>query len=47
MEEAMNKNTENNRDGSPFHHGEQAVQEKLGVRDIEEWARRRCHIKSD
>ncbi len=24
---------------SPFHHGEQAVQERLGVRDIEDWAR--------
>ena len=29
------------RDGrSPFHHGEHAVQEKLGVRDIEDWARK-------
>jgi len=27
-------------DGSPFHHGEQAVQERLGVRDIEDWARK-------
>ena len=25
---------------SPFHHGEQAVQERLGVRDIEDWARK-------
>ena len=27
-------------EASPFHHGEQAVQEKLGVRDIEDWARK-------
>ena len=27
-------------DASPFHEGEQNVQERLGVRDIEEWARR-------
>lgn len=26
--------------GSPFHQGEQAVQEKLGVRDIDDWARK-------
>ncbi len=26
--------------GSPFHAGEQAVQERLGVRDIEDWARK-------
>ncbi len=25
---------------SPFHHGEQEVQERLGVRDIESWARK-------
>ncbi len=25
---------------SPFHSGEQAVQERLGARDIEDWARR-------
>jgi ferredoxin-NADP reductase/predicted pyridoxine 5'-phosphate oxidase superfamily flavin-nucleotide-binding protein len=25
---------------SPFHHGEQAVQARLGVRDIEDWARK-------
>ena len=27
-------------EGSPFHPGEQAVQERLGVRDIEDWARK-------
>ncbi|MCZ6759869.1 MAG: hypothetical protein O7D29_05765, partial [Gemmatimonadetes bacterium] len=26
--------------GSPFHAGEQEVQERLGVRDIEDWARK-------
>jgi hypothetical protein len=25
---------------SPFHHGEEAVQARLGVRDIEAWARK-------
>ena len=29
-----------NRDESPFHPGEQKVQERLGVRDIEDWARK-------
>ncbi len=29
-----------NHDESPFHPGEQEVQERLGVRDIEEWARK-------
>ena len=28
---------------SPFHHGEQKVQERLGVRDIEAWARKVVH----
>ncbi len=28
------------RQASPFHAGEQAVQERLGVRDIEDWARK-------
>jgi hypothetical protein len=32
-------NTQHHTD-SPFHPGEQAVQERLGVRDIEEWARK-------
>ncbi|MDH3661302.1 MAG: pyridoxamine 5'-phosphate oxidase family protein [Alphaproteobacteria bacterium] len=27
-------------EGSPFHHGEQAVQDRLGVRDIDDWARK-------
>jgi ferredoxin-NADP reductase/predicted pyridoxine 5'-phosphate oxidase superfamily flavin-nucleotide-binding protein len=35
----MNKNTENPSGNSPFHHGERSVQERLGVRDIEAWAR--------
>ncbi len=35
----MNKDT-GNLSGSPFHHGEQSVQERLGVRDIEDWARK-------
>ena len=25
---------------SPFHHGERDVQERMGVRDIEDWARK-------
>jgi ferredoxin-NADP reductase/predicted pyridoxine 5'-phosphate oxidase superfamily flavin-nucleotide-binding protein len=29
-----------NRDQSPFHPGEQKVQKRLGVRDIEDWARK-------
>ena len=29
-----------NNDTSPFHAGEQQVQERLGVRDIEDWARK-------
>ena len=29
--------------GSPFHSGEQTVQERLGVRDIEDWARKVVH----
>ena len=29
-----------NRDESPFHPGEQEVQKRLGVRDIEDWARK-------
>ena len=29
-----------NSTGSPFHAGEQDVQERLGVRDIEAWARK-------
>ncbi len=36
----MTESTTNPRDGSPFHRGEQAVQERLGVRDIEDWARK-------
>ena len=28
---------------SPFHSGEQRVQERLGVRDIEDWARKVVH----
>ncbi len=36
----MTESTVNARDASPFHHGEQAVQERLGVRDIEDWARK-------
>ena len=38
----MNKDT-GNLSGSPFHHGEQSVQERLGVRDIEDWARKVVH----
>lgn len=33
-------NNTNLRDDSPFHHGERSVQERLGVRDIEDWARK-------
>ncbi len=36
----MTESNVNARDASPFHHGEQAVQERLGVRDIEDWARK-------
>lgn len=36
MTEALAKSNEE----SPFHHGERAVQERLGVRDIEDWARK-------
>ena len=36
-------------DESPFHPGEQEVQERLGVRDIEDWARKvvRDHLPED
>ena len=36
-------------DESPFHPGEQEVQERLGVRDIEDWARKvvRNHLPED
>ncbi|NNE24884.1 MAG: ferredoxin, partial [Rhizobiales bacterium] len=36
----MNDRLTNPSEGSPFHAGEQAVQERLGVRDIEDWARK-------
>ena len=36
----MTESTANYKDASPFHHGEQAVQARLGVRDIEDWARK-------
>ncbi len=39
----MTESTANSKDASPFHHGEQAVQERLGVRDIEDWARKVVH----
>ena len=32
-------NIQSNSD-SPFHHGEREVQERLGVSDIEDWARK-------
>ena len=36
-------------EASPFHTGEQSVQERLGVRDIEDWARKivRDHLPDD
>ena len=36
----MSESTANSNDASPFHRGEQAVQDRLGVRDIEDWARK-------
>ena len=38
-----------NRDESPFHEGEQDVQKRLGVRDIEDWARKvvRDHLPEE
>lgn len=36
----MTESTSNLNDGSPFHRGEKAVQKRLGVRDIEDWARK-------
>jgi predicted pyridoxine 5'-phosphate oxidase superfamily flavin-nucleotide-binding protein len=36
----MSKHTEKFAAPSPFHYGEQSVQERLGVHDIEEWARK-------
>ena len=39
----MDTTTGNLGDNPPFHHGEQSVQERLGVRDIEEWARKVVH----
>jgi len=38
-----------NNTGSPFHAGEQQVQERLGVRDIEDWARKvvRHHLPEE
>jgi len=39
----MNKNSENTIGTSPFHQGEQTVQKRLGVRHIEDWARKVVH----
>ena len=39
----MSESTANSNDTSPFHRGEQTVQERLGVRDIEDWARKVVH----
>lgn len=36
----MTTNQPTREQGSPFHHGEQAVQQRLGVGDIEDWARK-------
>lgn len=36
----MTKTSRKPGEGSPFHQGEQAVQARLGVRDIEDWARK-------
>jgi len=36
----MSENLAKSNGSSPFHQGEQAVQERLGVRDIEDWARK-------
>ena len=36
----MTQTLTNSNEGSPFHQGEHAVQERLGVRDIEDWARK-------
>ena len=36
----MSESTAYPNDASPFHRGEQAVQARLGVRDIEDWARK-------
>jgi ferredoxin-NADP reductase/predicted pyridoxine 5'-phosphate oxidase superfamily flavin-nucleotide-binding protein len=36
----MTEISANRNAGSPFHSGEQTVQERLGVRDIEDWARK-------
>ena len=36
----MNKPADANHNNSPFHRGEQAVQARLGVRDVEIWARK-------
>ena len=36
----MSERTANRTEASPFHRGEQTVQDRLGVRDIEDWARK-------
>ncbi len=36
----MSDESKSEKAGSPFHAGEQEVQERLGVRDIEDWARK-------
>lgn len=36
----MTESDQQANEASPFHHGERTVQERLGVRDIEDWARK-------